>query len=100
MADILIKISELEKVKTSLDAIVEEFDNASGNSEELEADIGDPFERSALRSKARDFEERWDIKRGELKDSLKEVSEHIKGVIDGVGQWDSETALAFEPKKQ
>ncbi len=99
MADILIKISELETVKRSLDSIVEEFENATDSSEDLEADIGDPFDRSDLRDKACDFEERWDDKRGDLKESLKKVSEHIKGVIDGFENWDSETALQFQPKK-
>lgn len=100
MADILIKITELETVKTSLNAIVDEFDKATANSEDLEADIGEPFDRSELRDKAQDFEERWDDKRDELKESLKKVSEHIKGVIDGIEKWDSETALQFEPKKK
>jgi hypothetical protein len=98
MADILIKISELERVKKSLDSIVEEFENATDNSEDLESDIGDPFDRSELRDKACDFEERWDDKRGNLKDSLEKVSEHIKGVIDGFENWDSETALQFQSK--
>lgn len=98
MADILIKISELETVKRSLDSIVEEFENATDSSEDLEADIGDPFDKSELRDKACDFEERWDDKRNDLKDSLKKVSEHIKGVIDGIEDWDSETALQFESK--
>ncbi|MFE6645498.1 flagellar protein FlgN [Nocardioides sp. NPDC057772] len=98
MADILIKIVELETVKRSLDSIVDEFENATDSSEDLEADIGDPFDRSELRDKACDFEERWDDKRNDLKDSLKKVSEHIKGVIDGIENWDSETALQFESK--
>lgn len=99
MADILIKIAELETVKRSLDSIVDEFENATDSSEDLEADIGDPFDRSELRDKACDFEERWDDKRNDLKDSLKKVSEHIKGVIDGIEDWDSQTALQFQPKK-
>ncbi len=100
MADILIKISELETVRSSVDSIVQEFENATSSSEDLEADIGDPFDRSELRDKACEFEERWDDKRDELKESLKKVSEHIKGVIDGIENWDSETALQFEPKKE
>lgn len=100
MADILIKISELQTVKTSLDSIVEEFENATDRSEDLESDIGDPFDKSDLRDKACDFEERWDDKRDDLMESLKKVSEHIKGVIDGIENWDSETALQFEPKSK
>lgn len=93
MADVYIKLSQLEQVVTEIEAIVDEFDNATSLSEELEAAISDPFGRSELRDKARDFEERWDDKRGELKDGLKGVKDHVDGVIKGVEQWDSETAI-------
>ncbi len=93
MADVYIKLSQLEQVVTELEAIVNEFDHATSLSEELEAAISDPFGHSDLRDKARDFEERWDDKRGELKDGLKGVKDHVDGVIEGVEQWDSETAI-------
>jgi hypothetical protein len=91
--DVYIKLSELETVVTALEAIIDEFENATSRSEELEAAIGDPFGNSDLRDKARDFEERWDDKRSELKDGLKGVKEHVDGVIEGVKGWDSETAI-------
>ena len=100
MPDVAITFSDLEAAASSLGTIIDEFENATDSSEDLEADIGDPFDMSDLRDKACDFEERWDDKRNDLKDSLKKVSEHIKGVIDGIEEWDSETALQFEPKKK
>lgn len=98
MADVKIKIETLSRIATQLDSIVSEFENATSQSEELEADIGNPYGRSDLRDKAEDFEERWDDKRDELKDSLKELHEHVKGVVDGFENWDSETALQFQTK--
>lgn len=91
--DVYIKLSELETVVTELEAIISEFENATSLSEELEAAIGDPFGHNDLREKAQDFEERWDDKRNELKDGLKGVKDHVDGVIEGVEQWDSETAI-------
>ncbi|MEU4452141.1 flagellar protein FlgN [Nocardioides sp. NPDC023903] len=98
MADVKIKIETLSRIATQLDSIVSEFENATSQSEALEADIGNPYGRGDLRDKAQDFEERWDDKRDDLKESLKELQEHVKGVVDGFENWDSETALQFQTK--
>lgn len=98
MADVKIKIDTLSRIATQLDSIVNEFENATSQSEALEADIGNPYGRGDLRDKAQDFEERWDDKRDDLKESLKELHEHVKGVVDGFENWDSETALQFQTK--
>lgn len=98
MADVSIKIAELDTVAKSLSSIVEEFEQASSRADKLEDAIGDPFDRDDLREAAEDFEDRWNNKRDELKDALKGVQEHVKGVVDGFQNWDSETALAFESK--
>ncbi|UFU07087.1 hypothetical protein [Ruania halotolerans] len=99
MADIYISLDELREVSTQLGDIVEEFENATSNSEALEAAIGNPFGEGKLRSEAREFEERWDDKRGDLKEALVKVQEHVDGVIEGVQQWDAETAIALEPEE-
>lgn len=96
MPDVRIKIDTLAKVVDQLNEIVGEFDNATSQSEELEADIGNPFGRSELRDKACEFEERWNDKRGDLKESLDDLRKHVKGVVDGFENWDSETALQFQ----
>jgi hypothetical protein len=93
MTDVYIKLSQLEQVVTQLEAIITEFDNATSLSEQLEAAIGDPFGESKLREEAQEFEERWDDKRGDLKDGLKGVKDHVDAVIKGVEDWDSETAV-------
>jgi len=93
MTDVYIKLSQLEQVVTQLEAIISEFDNATSLSEQLEAAIGDPFGESKLREEAQEFEERWDDKRGDLKDGLKGVKDHVDAVIKGVEDWDSETAV-------
>jgi len=96
MADVYIQLEKLNEVKSNLDAIIEEFEHATSNSEDLEADISDPYGRSKLRDEAREFEERWDDKRKDLKKGLEGVRDHVKGVIDGFEEWDAETAKAFE----
>ena len=99
MPDVYIKLGELEAVVGQLDSIITEFEDATDNSEALEGDIGDPFDKSDLRDKARDFEERWDDKRHDLKEGLTAIRDHVKGVFDGFTEWDSETAIALEPEE-
>ena len=98
MADVSIKIETLDQTVKKLDSIIDEFDHAVGNSNALEGAIGNPFRRGDLRGKADDFEQRWDMKRKDLKDELSEVRDHIKGVVEGFQNWDSETALLFQQK--
>lgn len=99
MADIYISLEELRDMSTQLGNIVDEFENATSNSEALEAAIGQPFYETKLQSEAREFEERWDDKRNDLKDALKKVQEHVDGVIEGVEKWDAETAIALESEE-
>ncbi|GGR72247.1 archaellum component FlaC [Nocardioides luteus] len=98
MADVSIKIETLEQTVAKLDSIIDEFDHAVGNANALESAIGNPFRRGELRGKADDFEQRWDMKRNDLKDEISKVRDHMKGVVDGFQDWDSETALLFQKK--
>lgn len=95
MADVYITLDKLEQVVTSLEEIISDFDNATSLSEELEAAIGDPFGEHKLRDEAQEFEERWDDKRKQLSDGLKGIRDHVTGVLEGIEQWDAETAKAF-----
>lgn len=97
MADIYIKFDELRTAKGQLDDIIDEFDKAKDNADDLEEAIGDPFGKNNLRENVEDFEDRWDSKRDNLNESLKAVRDHIAGVIDGVTDWDSETAAKLAP---
>lgn len=96
MADVSVKIETLDQTVKKLDSIIDEFDHAVGNSNALEGAIGNPFRRGELRSQADDFEQRWDMKRKDLKDELSDVRDHLKGVVEGFQNWDSETALLFQ----
>ncbi|MER7609911.1 flagellar protein FlgN [Nocardioides sp. NPDC127503] len=98
MPDVAITFSDLEAAASSLGTIIDEFENATSRSEDLEADIGDPFDKSELRDQACDFEERWDDKRDELKESLEGVKKHIDDVVSGFKGGDNDMAVAFTAK--
>ena len=91
--DFYIDLGQLNTVKDELTSITKEFEDAEDRADDLEDAIGDPYGRNDLREAAEDFEDRWNHKRDELKDSLTDVLEHIKGVVDNVEKWDTETAI-------
>jgi len=91
--DFYIDLGQLNTVKEQLTKITKEFEDAEDNADELEDAIGDPYGRNELREAAEDFEDRWNHKRDELKDSLSDVLEHVKGVIENVEKWDTDTAI-------
>jgi phage-related minor tail protein len=91
--DFYIDLGQLNTVKDELAKITKEFEDAEDNADDLEDAIGDPYGRNDLREAAEDFEDRWNHKRDELKDSLNDVLEHIKGVIENVEKWDTDTAI-------
>lgn len=91
--DFYIDLAQLNTVKDELGKITKEFEDAENNADDLEDAIGDPYGRNELREAAEDFEDRWNHKRDELKDSLNDVLEHIKGVIENVEKWDTDTAI-------
>jgi len=99
MSDVYISYSELGEVETSLTDIVAEFEAAVTSSEDLEAAISDPYGKHELRNAAKEFEERWDQKRGELGEDLAKILERITGILDGFRQGDDELAIALEPEK-
>lgn len=99
MSDVYISYSELGEVETNLTDIVAEFESAVSGSDELEGAISDPYGRHELRNAVREFEERWDKKRGELKDDLAKILEHVTGILDGFREGDTELAVALEPEQ-
>lgn len=99
MADIYMSLEELRDMSTQLGAIVDEFKNATTNSEALEAAIANPYGEGKLRSEAQEFEERWDDKRDDLREALENVKEHVDAVVEGAEEWDEKTALKLEPEE-
>lgn len=93
MYDLNISFARLENVSEQLNDICSELENATDLSEELEGAIGRPYGRDELRDRARDFEERWDDKRKQLKESLESIEEHVSEVLKAFKDWDQDTAV-------
>lgn len=99
MGAVYISYAELGEVETNLTAIIAEFEAAVSSSDQLEGAISDPYGRHELRNAAREFEERWDKKRGELSGDLSKILERVTKVTEGFRGGDDELAIALEPEK-
>lgn len=97
MADVRIDFETMDALNAQLLSIIDELEGAVSRSEELESAIGQPYGWSGLQTKAREFEERWDEKRGELAEQLVAIQEQVQMVIDGFTEGDAEMAAALTP---
>ena len=93
---IWVKYTELSRVNDQLKSIVQELAEAASRSDAVEAAIGNPYQKTQLRRKVGDFESRWDDKRKELATDIDRVQKHVQGVLDGLQEWDSQTAASME----
>jgi predicted nucleic acid-binding Zn-ribbon protein len=96
--DVQIDYDDLKELRDYLEEIVEELDKASDRADELEDAIGDPMDKDDLREAAEEFEDGWDDRRGELKEDLEKIHEHVKAVIEGFEEWDRDTSDSMEPE--
>ncbi|WP_306232995.1 hypothetical protein [Agrococcus beijingensis] len=96
MTDVLITFSELLALREQLDEIITELEGAGDRSNELESAIGSPFGRGELRSRAGDFEGRWNDKRVDLVRDMTKVRDHVQGVLEGFAEFDEEAARELE----
>lgn len=96
MADVKINYSTLRGLERKLSQILTELEDASDRTDDLIAAIGTPYGRTELRSKSQEFEERWEDKRAELRESLEKIHEHVETVIEGFEEGDLEMATGMD----
>lgn len=97
MADgIWVRYTELSEVNEQLRSIVQELNDAGSRTDAVQDAIGSPYGRTTLRSRVHDFEGRWDDKRKELSTDIDKVQKHVQGVLDGLRDWDAETASQMD----
>lgn len=91
-----INYAVLRRTSNRLERIISELDEAGSLADELRDAIGRPFDEGALRDRVGDFESRWDTRRSDLVRDITKVHEHVVGVLEGVAEWDAETASQFD----
>lgn len=93
---IWVHYTELEQVNDKLKNIVTELDDAGSRADALDEAIAHPFGQNKLNDKAHEFESRWDDKRRDLSRDIAKVQQHVQGILDGMKNWDQDTAKQFE----
>lgn len=94
--DIDVPMQSMRELEQAITDAIEEFKDATRNSEALESAIGSPLGRSSLRSEAQRFEEAWDDKRKTLEEHLTDLLERVSGTREAWEDLDRELAAASE----
>ena len=94
--NVRVNYDDLEFLRDHLDSIVEEFNAASQRRADLAEAIDQPWGHNRLMQKSNEFETQWDDRRKALREGIEGVSKHVKGVLEGFKEFDTEAASQFE----
>ncbi|MDR6610621.1 MULTISPECIES: hypothetical protein [unclassified Leifsonia] len=95
MSDLVLKLDELVQLRDDLDAVVREFHNADDFSDSVAEATG----HDDLHSHVRDFAHKWNEKRKEMTENVKNVQQVIAAVADNFVKVDGDLAKALDEKK-
>lgn len=90
--DLSIDMDALRTLKDDLKAITSELENADGNAQAA----ADATGHDELRDRVNDFADKWEIKRGEMLENVKKLSDIITQIVDTFTEVDAELAKSLE----
>lgn len=90
--DVDLNLDDLRTMSSNLGTFVTEFENIGDLTEDVQDAVGRPAGDTRLRSKVHDFEGSWDGNREVILESLKNVHDHIKAIVDGFAETDTKMA--------
>lgn len=90
--DLSIDMDQLRTLKDDLKAISSELEDADSNAEAAAKATG----HDDLRDRVNDFADKWEIKRGEMLENVKKLSDIIAQIADTFSEIDSELAKSLE----
>jgi hypothetical protein len=94
VADLVLRLDELIQLRDDLDAVVREFQNADDFSDT----VADATGHDDLASHVRDFAHKWNEKRKDMTENVKNVQEVIAAVANNFTKVDGDLAKALEQK--
>ncbi|MFI6428354.1 MULTISPECIES: hypothetical protein [unclassified Promicromonospora] len=90
--DLSIDMEQLTALKDDLKAITSELENADGNAQAA----ADATGHDELRDRVNDFADKWEIKRGEMLENVKKLSDIITQIVDTFKEIDAGLGKALE----
>ncbi|MCP2267510.1 hypothetical protein ACFQHV_20765 [Promicromonospora thailandica] len=90
--DLSINMDQLTALKDDLKAITSELENADGNAQAA----ADATGHDELRDRVNDFADKWEIKRGEMLENVKKLSDIITQIVDTFKEIDAGLGKALE----
>lgn len=90
--DLSINMEQLTTLKEDLKTITSELENADANAQSA----ADATGHDELRDRVNEFADKWEIKRGEMLENVKKLSDIIGQIADTFKQIDTELGKALE----
>ncbi|GAB6938659.1 hypothetical protein ACQP60_00040 [Isoptericola variabilis] len=90
--DLSIDMEQLRTLKDDLKSISSELENADSHAQDAAEATG----HDELRDRVNDFADKWEIKRGEMLENVKKLSDIIAQIADTFTEIDSELAKSLE----
>lgn len=90
--DLSIDMDQLTTLKEDLKAITDELENADSNAQAAAEATG----HDGLRDRVNEFADKWEIKRGEMLENVKKLSDIIAQIADTFTEIDTELAKSLE----
>ena len=97
---VAVSYDELGRLHRRLTWIINELEDATARRRELSQDIGSPYGKQRLRDVTTEFETRWDDKRADLLEDVRELRRRVRAVVDGFEDWDRGAVLVQSPVAQ
>ncbi|WP_169580732.1 MULTISPECIES: hypothetical protein [Microbacterium] len=86
--DVDLNLDDLRVMSAHLGAFVTEFENIDSTTDDVQDAVGRPANDGRLRQRVGDFESGWDGNREVILESLTNVHDHIKAIVDGFAEAD------------
>lgn len=90
--DVDLNLDDLRVMSSHLGSFVTEFENIEDSTDDVQDAVGRPTGDHRLRQRVGDFESGWDGNREVILESLTNVHEHIKAIVDGFAETDVKMA--------
>lgn len=100
MDGVQLGLADLDVIIGDLSGALAEFEDAVPVRQGLQDAVGRPAGRYELRGKVGDFEDCWNHTRGDLKDGMTKVRDHLQGIVDGFREADAQLAAQMTAPPQ
>ena len=90
--DVDLDFDDLTRMTSDLGTFVTEFEQIEDATDDVRESVGRPHGRTSLSARVGDIESGWNGNREVILDGLKNIHDHLKGIVDGFSETDVKLA--------